>query len=251
MFESSLFRILICLIIIVFVSNAVMTLIGRRDKSPPFSRVIIIGLAFANVLAVNSLYIKPLEKGIGVYGGLFNVTTYTQTLTVISFSMVIILLIAIEYCRKLVISWDDTAIYIRNNKLFFSTCAKGIVCCVVLGIQISLTILKYLHIDPRFLLPVFLISLGFGPVLIEYPSSTFLHSPNSSPTRYLSSIAHYNQEELVEKVSYCNRRTYNNRKTYNNNILTDWFGNKIIDNKLNKLDPFLFDKFDKDVFLTQ
>ena len=64
---------LISLLISLLVSNAVTL---RRDKSILFSRIVITGLLFASFLALNNLFTKALEKGIGVYGGLFNVTTY-------------------------------------------------------------------------------------------------------------------------------------------------------------------------------
>ena len=67
---------LISLLIFLLLSNA---LTMRRDKSILFSRVVIIALISTSFLAWNNLFIKPLEKGIGIYGGLFNVTTFTQT----------------------------------------------------------------------------------------------------------------------------------------------------------------------------
>ena len=67
---------LISSLILLLVSNAVSL---RRDKSILYSRVVIKNLIFASIIALNSLHIRPLEKGIGIYGGLFNVTTFTQT----------------------------------------------------------------------------------------------------------------------------------------------------------------------------
>lgn len=78
---------LISLLILILISNA-LTL--RRDKSILFSRTVMIGLSFVSLLSLNNLYIKPLEKGIGIYGGLFNVTTFSQT-----FNMFILLLSAL------------------------------------------------------------------------------------------------------------------------------------------------------------
>jgi len=66
---------LISLLISLLVSNAVTL---RRDKSILFSRIVITGLFFASFLALNNLFTKALEKGIGIYGGLFNVTTLIQ-----------------------------------------------------------------------------------------------------------------------------------------------------------------------------
>lgn len=78
---------LISLLILILISNA-LTL--RRDKSILFSRTVMIGLSFVSLLSLSNLYIKPLEKGIGIYGGLFNVTTFSQT-----FNMFILLLSAL------------------------------------------------------------------------------------------------------------------------------------------------------------
>ena len=60
---------LISLLIILLLSNAITL---RRDKYILFSRLVIIGLVSASFLALTNLFIKPLEKGIGIYVGLFN-----------------------------------------------------------------------------------------------------------------------------------------------------------------------------------
>jgi NADH-ubiquinone oxidoreductase chain 2 len=70
---------LISLLISLLVSNAVTL---RRDKSILFSRIVITGLFFASFLALNNLFTKALEKGIGIYGGLFNVTTLIQSFNI-------------------------------------------------------------------------------------------------------------------------------------------------------------------------
>ena len=80
------------------VSNAISL---RRDKSILYSRVTIKTLVFASVIALNGLHIKPLEKGIGIYGGLFNVTTFTQTFNIfIFFVSAAILTLTAFYPRK-------------------------------------------------------------------------------------------------------------------------------------------------------
>lgn len=79
-------------------SNA---LTSRRDKSILFSRVVIITLFFASFLAFNNLFIKPLAKGIGIYGGLFNVTTFTQSFNIFIFLVsAVILVLTAFYPRK-------------------------------------------------------------------------------------------------------------------------------------------------------
>jgi len=42
-------------------------------------------LLFTSFIAFNNLFVKPLEKGVGIYGGLFNVTTFTQTFNIFIF----------------------------------------------------------------------------------------------------------------------------------------------------------------------
>jgi len=92
---------LISLLIFLLLSNA-LTL--RRDKSILFSRVVIIGLISTSFLAWNNLFIKPLEKGIGIYGGLFNVTTFTQTFNIFIFLVsAVILTLTAFYPRKVYI----------------------------------------------------------------------------------------------------------------------------------------------------
>lgn len=92
---------LISLLIFLLVSNAVTL---RRDKSILFSRVVIKSLLFASFLTLNNLYLKPLEKGIGLYGGLFNVTTFTQTFNIFIFLIsAIILTLTAFYPRKVYI----------------------------------------------------------------------------------------------------------------------------------------------------
>jgi NADH-ubiquinone oxidoreductase chain 2 len=89
---------LISLLIFLLVSNAVTL---RRDKSILYSRIVIKSLLFTSYIALNSLYLNPLEKGVGIYGGLFNVTTFSQTFNIFIFMMsAIILALTAFYPRK-------------------------------------------------------------------------------------------------------------------------------------------------------
>jgi NADH-ubiquinone oxidoreductase chain 2 len=91
-------KMLISLLIFLLLSNA---LTSRRDKSILFSRLVIIALISTSFLALNNLFIKPLEKGIGIYGGLFNVTTFTQTFNIfILLVSAVILILTAFYPRK-------------------------------------------------------------------------------------------------------------------------------------------------------
>ncbi|RYE16003.1 MAG: hypothetical protein EOP34_00775 [Rickettsiales bacterium] len=85
-------------LIFLLLSSAVTV---RRDKSILFSRVAIQIVIFSAAIGLNSLSIKALEKGIGVYGGLFNITTFSQTFNVFIFLVSgIILILTSFYPRK-------------------------------------------------------------------------------------------------------------------------------------------------------
>ena len=81
------------LLILLLISNA---LTSRKDKSILFSRVVILGLVSTSYLAWNNFFVKPLGFGLGIYGGLFNVTSFSQTLhiCIFMFSAVILTLTA-------------------------------------------------------------------------------------------------------------------------------------------------------------
>lgn len=92
---------LLSLLIFLLISNAVSL---RRDKSILFSRIVIMSLLFASFIAINNLYINPLEKGIGIYGGLFNINVLTQTFNIFIFVVsAVILILTSFYPRKVYI----------------------------------------------------------------------------------------------------------------------------------------------------
>lgn|SRR5436190_9261603 len=74
--------VLITSIISLLLSNAVTL---RRDKSVLFSRVTILVLLYCSIVALNCLYIISLERGIGIFGGLYHVTSTTQTFQIFIF----------------------------------------------------------------------------------------------------------------------------------------------------------------------
>ena len=73
---------ILSLLVLLLSSNAVTL---KKDKSILCSRIVIIALSLISFIALNSLFIKSLEKGIGIYGGLFNVTTFSQTFNIFIF----------------------------------------------------------------------------------------------------------------------------------------------------------------------
>ena len=109
----TLFNMLISLLILLLLSNA-LTL--RKDKSILFSRIVMLGLISTSFLAWNNLFVNPLGKGIGIYGGLFNVTTFTQTFNIFIFIIsAIILTLTAFYPRKVCVK-EHSSLY---NLLFF------------------------------------------------------------------------------------------------------------------------------------
>lgn len=89
---------LITSLISLLLSNAVTT---RRDKSILLSRVAILILLFASFLAYLELNLSFLNKGIGLYGGLFHATCTTQIFHIFIFVLsAIILSLTGFYPRK-------------------------------------------------------------------------------------------------------------------------------------------------------
>lgn len=117
MFESSLFRMLITLLILLLLSNAVTT---RQDKSILFSRIVVKTLLLISCLTWNNIYLLPLEKGLGLYGGLFHVTTFTQSfnLFILILSAMILTLNAF-YPRKIYTTNLRSIYQILNYKLLY------------------------------------------------------------------------------------------------------------------------------------
>lgn len=98
-------------ILFLLLSNAVTL---RRDKSILFSRVAIIVLLYSSLIAMTSLYLIYLDRGIGLYGGLFHATSTTQIFHIFIFLIsAVILQLTGFYPRKV---W--VADYSSISKLF-------------------------------------------------------------------------------------------------------------------------------------
>jgi NADH-ubiquinone oxidoreductase chain 2 len=103
---------LIFSILFLLLSNAVTL---RRDKSILFSRVSIIILLYSILLANNSLYITSINRGIGIYSGLFHATSITHIFHIFIFLIgAIILQLTAFYPRRV---WSEK--YSSLNKLLF------------------------------------------------------------------------------------------------------------------------------------
>lgn len=85
-------------ILFLLLSNAVTF---RRDKSILYSRIAITILLYSSIVAFNSLDVAFLDKGLGLYGGLFHATSITQTFQIFIFLIcVIVLQLTAFYPRK-------------------------------------------------------------------------------------------------------------------------------------------------------
>jgi len=101
---------LIISILFLLLSNAVTL---RRDKSILFSRVSIIILLYSTFFANNSLYISSIDRGIGIYSGLFQTTSITQIFHIFIFLIsAVILQLTAFYPRRV---WSEK--YSSLNKM--------------------------------------------------------------------------------------------------------------------------------------
>lgn len=80
---------LITILIFLLLSNA---LTSRKDKSLLYARVVIATLLITSILSLDNLYLKPLSEGVGIYGGLFNVNSYTHTFNIFIYILSAIIL---------------------------------------------------------------------------------------------------------------------------------------------------------------
>jgi NADH-ubiquinone oxidoreductase chain 2 len=80
---------LIISIFLLLLSNAVTL---RRDKSILYNRAAILILLYSSLSAFISLFIRPLNRGIALYGGLFHVTGLTQIFHIFIFGVCLIII---------------------------------------------------------------------------------------------------------------------------------------------------------------
>lgn len=92
------FNMIIFSILFLLLSNAVTL---RRDKSILFSRVAILVLLYSSFVAITGLYIAYLDRGIGLFNGLFHATSITQMFQIFIFLIsTVILQLTGFYPRK-------------------------------------------------------------------------------------------------------------------------------------------------------
>jgi NADH-ubiquinone oxidoreductase chain 2 len=104
---------LIFSILFLLLSNAVTL---RRDKSILFSRIAISVLIYSIIISINTLYISYIDKGIGLYSGLFHISGTTQIFHIFIFVIsAFILQLTSFYPRRV---WITK--YSSLQKLFFN-----------------------------------------------------------------------------------------------------------------------------------
>jgi len=106
---------LITLLTLLLISNA-LTL--RKDKSILFSRVVMVSLIHTSFLAYNNLFFLSLDKGIGIFGGLFHVTVFTQIFNIFIFLLsALILTLTSFYPRKVCLNQISSLSFLLFNRL--------------------------------------------------------------------------------------------------------------------------------------
>ena len=109
---------LISSLIYLLVSNAVTL---KREKSILYSRVVMKTLILTSFLSYNNLYVIPLERGIGIFGGLFNVTSFTQSFNIFIFLVsAVILTLTSFYPRKIFIKQYSSVYGLMFKKLMYN-----------------------------------------------------------------------------------------------------------------------------------
>jgi len=98
------------------ISNALSL---RTDKSILFSRLVMVALILTSFLAYNNLFFIGLDKGIGIFGGLFHVTVFTQVFNIFIFILTaIILTLTSFYPRKVIL--NQISSFIKIMFILFS-----------------------------------------------------------------------------------------------------------------------------------
>lgn len=90
---------LITILTLLIISSATTT---KKEKSILYSRGIIQGLIFSSYIAYTNLYIVPLEKSVGLYGGFFYISVFSQSFNLFIFVIgAIIMILTSFYPRKI------------------------------------------------------------------------------------------------------------------------------------------------------
>jgi NADH-ubiquinone oxidoreductase chain 2 len=88
-------------------SNALTT---RKEKSVFYSRSAILTLLSACFISYNNLFVTNLEKGIGLYGGIFNISSLTQGFNIFILLISAIILVYNSFYHRTLISNASSSI---------------------------------------------------------------------------------------------------------------------------------------------
>ena len=97
-------------ILILIFFNSVVTF--RRDKAISFNRITTIVLLYSSVLGYETLFVMPLQSGIGIYSGLYQVSSLTQTF-LIFISILSIIILQLSFFTTEQIMFMDIKIIIK------------------------------------------------------------------------------------------------------------------------------------------
>ena len=107
--------IIIYSILFLLLSNAVTL---RRDKSILFSRETIVIMICSILIGLNSINTSFLDKGLGLYGGLFHATAITQTFHIFVFFICAIILQLTAFHPRKVLHENYTGLYVIFTSRF-------------------------------------------------------------------------------------------------------------------------------------
>ena len=113
-------KMLIYSILFLLLSNAVTL---RRDKSILFSRIAISALFYCILISIVGLYMTYLDRGIGLYCGLFHITSTTQVFHIFIFliSAIILQLTGFYPRRVWLIKYSSLNKLLFNNLIYYKT----------------------------------------------------------------------------------------------------------------------------------
>lgn len=109
---------LVTSLVMLLISNAITL---RRDKSILYSRISMQSLILVNILAFNNLHVQGLGEGISIYGGLFNISLYTQTFNIFILLITsLILTLTAFYPRKIHVKEKESIYNVFMTKLLYN-----------------------------------------------------------------------------------------------------------------------------------
>lgn len=104
-------------LILLLLSNAVII---RRDNSILYSRFAILIFLYISILSYDNLFYSFLEKGIGLYGGLFYTTWNTQIFHIFITILTSVILIFTSFYSRKTLNFSDNLMFFKNIIYIFA-----------------------------------------------------------------------------------------------------------------------------------